>query len=843
MDGACGTTSQQVRLGPLARRPALTAATALIVGILLHRVLPDLPRAWLALAAAGAVAALALPRFGVTATTCLATALVLLGASAAQLDRFHFAPDDIAHYTADAARLAEVEIELDQPPRVLTAPPGAAAGRPLPPRQVTAGVVRRVRTVHGWRDAAGRALVQISPPRRDLAHGQRVRLLGILSRPPPAMNPGQFDWARYYRAQRVLASIDVADAGTVRVLAPGGGSTLQWLRDRARAALATGFTKNQSLDHALLRALLLGDPDPQLRDVQDDFQRTGTSHHLAISGMHVALLAAVVYFCCRLARLSPRRAAFTMMAFVLLYGLVALPAPPVVRSIVLCLCVGVGLVAGRAVDGVQLLAVTVFAMLLAHPLDLENAGFQLSFLTVLGLMLYATPLRRRLDRHDPDQQALLAAGIPPTRMQSARNWLKGALLASLATGLVAWAVSAPLIVQHFDQLNPWAVPAGMLMAIPVFLAMIGGLLKIVLTLALPWFAPAWALLAAQPVALMRWLVARLADVPGSDVPLPALPIVLVLLYYAAIALPLIPTARQRLKWVFRGGAATACATALMLPVLIGFAPRDGGGDGASLRVTLLSVGAGQCAVVQTPTGKTFLIDAGSSTTADLDRRCLEPFLRRMGVRRLDGIYVSHANLDHFSAVATAAERYAVRDVRLTPTFTAHAVKNLPAKQMLRRLDELKCAVTTVAAGDRVQLDDDCALDVLWPAAATDPARLDPNESSSVLRLSCRGRTILFTGDVQRAAQSALLADPANLRADVLIAPHHGSAEPQITARFLAAVGATTVLASNDRTPSGKQREFDKLLPPDALLRTHRTGAITVRVTKTGGLETRTFLPR
>src|SRR5687768_10275069 len=100
MDGARGTTTAEVRLGPVARRPALTAAAALIAGILLHRLLPDLPRAGLALAAAGAIAALALSRFGVTATACLAVSLVLLGASAAQLDRFHFAPDDVAHYTA-----------------------------------------------------------------------------------------------------------------------------------------------------------------------------------------------------------------------------------------------------------------------------------------------------------------------------------------------------------------------------------------------------------------------------------------------------------------------------------------------------------------------------------------------------------------------------------------------------------------------------------------------------------------------------------------------------------------------------------------------------------------------
>src|SRR4051794_4749774 len=108
------------------------------------------------------------------------------------------------------------------------------------------------------------------------------------------MNSGEFDWARYYRDQRILASIEVPEPSNVRVLAPGGFAPLQWLRQAARPALASGFSEKQAVDHALLRALLLGDSAPQLRDVQADFIRTGSSPHLSISGMHVAVLGGVV---------------------------------------------------------------------------------------------------------------------------------------------------------------------------------------------------------------------------------------------------------------------------------------------------------------------------------------------------------------------------------------------------------------------------------------------------------------------------------------------------------------------------------------------------------------------
>jgi competence protein ComEC len=834
---AADDTREDVPLSWLARRPAFTAAAALIAGITLHPAAPDWPRLWLALSATTAITALLLLRLAPRpSTAALITALAALGLAVAQLEKFRFPADHVLAWTTDTPRLAELELTLDQPPRILTGDP-TPGSRPLPPRQVTSGTVTRIKTWDGWRPATGEILLQLIPPNPDLAYGQRVSALGLLARPAPAMNPGQFDWARYYREQRILASLDVSHAENVHLLARGGFAPIEWLRQRARDALAKGFAEERSIDHALLRALLLGDSDPQLRDVQQDFQRTGTSHHLSISGMHVAVLGGVVFLLCRLARLSPRKAAGVMMAFVVLYGVVALPAPPVVRSIILCLCFAVGVCCRRAVDGVQLLAFTVCAMLLVHPLDLYNAGFQLSFLTVLGLMLYATRLAAFLDRTSEDERVLLSLGILPSRAASIRRWLRHHLTLAVAAGLVAWAVSAPLIVEHFDQLNPWAIPAGILLEFPVMAAMIGGLLKIVLTLLLPWLAPLWAWLAVWPVEAMRLGVAGLAKIPGSDLPLPALPVVLILAYYALLALPLIPTARRGVRWALRAGAGVACACALLLPLLLGFALRGGG----ELRVTLLYVGAGQCAVVETPDGRTILIDAGTSSPGDLARRTIEPFLRHRGASKVDAIFISHANLDHFNAVARLAEDRGVGEVLVTPQFHRDAAKNYPARAMLRRLAELKCPVKQVAAGQAIPLDGQCTLDVVWPDAG---AAVDANNSSQVLRLTCRGRTLLFTGDVQGPAESALLADPTKLAADVLVAPHHGSAE-ETTGRFLEAVRAATILASDDRTPSGKQRAFDALVATQdrTLLRTHEHGAITVIVGRDGAVRVETFRRR
>src|SRR5205814_5655743 len=213
---------------------------------------------------------------------------------------------------------------------VLTDPFGQ---HPMPPKQIMTARVTRVLTWNGWADACGNVLVQIAQPNPRLTIAQRVRVLAMLERPGPAMNPGQFDWAKYYREQRILASVNVPHADDITILSQGSIGPLSWLREQARRLLARGFAQNRALDHAVLRALLLGDNDPELRDVQEQFRRTGTSHHLSVSGMHVAVLSGFVYLICRMLRIRPRAAVIVTMLFAILYAIAALPAPPILRSV------------------------------------------------------------------------------------------------------------------------------------------------------------------------------------------------------------------------------------------------------------------------------------------------------------------------------------------------------------------------------------------------------------------------------------------------------------------------------------------------------------------------------
>lgn len=815
-----------------ARRPAAPVAVGLMLGIFIHAPIPHWPGASTLLLGALLVAAVLARGRAWIGSILLMACSVLAGVALAQASAFRYPRDHISGFALDQPRLAQLELKLDHPSRELTWPFGQY--RAMPPRQVTTAAVRQIKTWTGWERCRGEVLVQIMQPHPRLQQGQVIRIIGTLERPGPAMNPGQFDWAGYYREQRILASVQIAHADNITILRQERIGAIAWLRAEARRALAMGFDSQQQLDHALMRALLLGDNDPELRDVQEQFRRTGTSHHLAISGMHVAVLGGVVFLVCRMLRLRPRLTCWVAMMFVIVYGLVALPSPPVVRSVILSASFALGILSRRSTDGVQLLSLSAIAMLVYHPMDLFNAGFQLSFGTVLGLMLLTPHVMGWLPGRDIDAE--IAERLQRYgRFSVMLTKLKFAARATVAAAIVAWVVSLPLVALHFEQLNPWAIPASILLAPIVFLALIGGFAKVLLTIIWPSLAETWAQLAATPIAWMRYTVDALAKLPGADVPLPSPPVWMVLLYYALLLSMLI---RWRWKWMefsWRAGALAGCAALGLIPLREGFAVvRARAGE---LRLTLLAVGAGQCAVIEPPGEPATIVDAGSATLSDVPRKVLGPFLRNRGRRDVAAMFISHANYDHFSAALEVAQAYGVGQIWVSPHFRRQSVDNPPAEGLLRALDGMDCPPRQIEAGRTLDLGSGAALEVLWPAAECE---MDTNNTSLVMKLSFAGRTVLLPGDAQGPALRELLKRAEILAADVLVAPHHGALE-SVTGPLLDAVAPGQIICSNDRKLSVRQRDFDQATRDRVVYRTHTSGAITIRISRAGQIELEPFL--
>ena len=254
-------------------------------------------------------------------------------------------------------------------------------------------------------------------------------------------------------------------------------------------------------------------------------------------------------------------------------------------------------------------------------------------------------------------------------------------------------------------------------------------------------------------------------------------------------------------------------------------------SGDRLVVTVLAVGAGSATVIDLPDGRTMLYDAGSRSPYDVGRSTVVPFLRHRGVRRVDRVYLSHPNLDHFSGLPTILDHFETGPIVINEHFVPLSTPRSPSRHLLeeelgRRNQEIEIMDPSTAKWSSGGV----TFERLWPAGDTDPA-LSPNDSSTVLRLSYAGHSVLLTGDIEERAQRALL-DRGNLRSDVLILPHHGGVCAS-TAAFISTVGPHAVLRSSHQRTDETISELTAIVGPIPLYNTADVGAIEIVIDRNG----------
>ncbi|HEX5244551.1 MAG TPA: ComEC/Rec2 family competence protein [Tepidisphaeraceae bacterium] len=824
---AAGPNGQGHRL---AGRPALATAALFAAGIAFYPTLPDWPWVWLSLAAAFVVAA-ALARRAALSSLAIIAALLLAGVSCAQIDAFHFSRSHIGLFTTPDAKLAEIELEITGLPRATPAQGGHRSAR-----QVARAQVVRLKTWTGWQHADGEVMLSYLQASPALEAGQRVTVTGMLERPAPPDNPGEFDWQRYYRRQRVLAEVRVTRASDLQIVDHRSASLVARARERARTWIGKGFLPRWEVDRELLVALLVGDRGPAMQGVEDDCNATGASHLLASSGLRVGILAACIYLICQLIRLRPRLTLSMVTSFVILLGFVMNPTSQALRPIIACAALGAGLYMRRSVDSIHFLGIAALLLLIMQPMELYSPGFQLTFVVVLGLLVLARPAFNAIDQRlrNPDLDVLQQFGRL-TRSQSIMRWIKRRILELAVAGAVAWVVSLPLICYHFEQINPWAVPIDLILLPVTIVALACGFLKLILTAIIPGAAPLWAAMAEPPLWILRHGVSLATKLPGADIPMAPPPIWWIALFYLLlIALCIVWLMPHRpARRAFRLSFGGAWAMSLALPALVGFSSsRPASGQ---LKITVLAVGAGQCIAVEPPDGKIIFFDAGSNSLSDPLRSCIGPFLRNEGRGNSDDLFISHGDYDHIDAAEGLLNRYGLHDVYASPFLQRHSAESKTCEHLLASLGRTHHLPHLLKAGDRMELDG-LSIQVLWPPA---DCAMNSNNSGVVLRLTFAGRSVLLPADIQAPPEAALIEHPELLHSDILIAPHHGSSESTTTA-FVAAVDPKLIVSSDDRRLTNKQRTFETMIDHKKLLRTGAEGAVTLQIDRNGMISVRPF---
>ncbi len=607
-------------------------------------------------------------------------------------------------------------------------------------------------------------------PSTALAPGDRILLRTSLHRPAPPGNPGTFDYRRYLADRSILVTGFLRSPADLTVIhEPESSAALpanlffrvqRWRQKINRFIAGSGLAPDNI---GLYQALLTGDRSLLPRKVTEKFKNSGTFHLLAISGMHLALLALLsgmlinlllrrwdtllVNFSCR------KITAALVLAILCLYAIMAGLQPPVVRALIMAAVFIAALLLDRPTWPGNSLGLAALLTLAWQPTALFQASFQLSYLAVAGILAFAQGFPGLFSAPRPDAK-------PLTRM---RHWITGGLAVSTAAVIAI----APMTAFHFGQVTLLS-PVSTLLVAPFlcFWTLPLGLAGVLASGIFPAAAKLLLQTGALGLSAAQSLAASLSTLPLASWKTAPPPLILFPLYYAVLAIFLFGRRQKVLGWVALPVLISIIGLAIYYP---------GRPHHASLTsATFLDVGQGAATLLELAEGQSILVDGGSISNGasdfDLGEQIIAPFLRYRGLTRLDAIVVSHDHADHYNGLPYIIENFRPRTVWLNATDDLS-----PGLAQIKALAEGIGSSIRVPTQGEILLETPTSKLTCLSSFHLSTARSEPENSRSlVLELQSWEQKIILPGDIMAEEGEELRRVGLARNSTVLLAPHHGS---------------------------------------------------------------------
>ena len=701
-------------------------------------------------------------------------------------------------------------------------------------------------------------------PPPDLEPGDPLMAKALLSRVHSYTTPGSFNYKEFMANQAIWITGWVKSPIWVCKIHELPGATshhslkqLRFLPEKIRYRLALFLDNTLNKETAsLYKAILIGDKTDVPPGILEDFKAIGCMHILAISGMHMGLLAFVLYSSCSwllkrstrlMLHISVRKTAVIVSLVPLaVYAMVAGFNTPVVRALIMTCILSMAVVLNRNKSIVNSVAMAALIILIWHPTSLFTASFQLSFAAVLAIAtLYPRLSANFFSEKDGTGPAEKIDDTPAGKIIL---WLKVGIFISIT----ALAGTAPLLVHHFNRISLISPVTNILIEPLICLwSLIIGLLACI---SIPFSAPIAAHLfhiGGWGLDTATWIAARFAGLPFSCLWLTTPSAAEIILYYILLVgllyTFLYTPARPRLM------KALLC-TCLVLLVGIPIVTTVLRKTNSQTTVTVLDVAHGSATHIILPEGKNILIDGGGPASArfNVGERIIAPYLWKNRISRIDEVIISHPHADHYNGLYFIFKRFRPKTLWVNGQFG----RSPGYDRLLELARQLGITINVCQPGTVVCEGGDAALVCIanplqtGSSASTKKFGTDNganstqfNSASLVLKLvhknrkNRRGTSFLFTGDISREEEEELLATHKHaIAAEILLAPHHGSGTSGSWS-FLEAVSPDYLVISTGKS-TGSQRTATHLEKfchrfGAKLLTTAQNGTISFTVTGNG----------
>lgn len=601
----------------------------------------------------------------------------------------------------------------------------------------------------------------------DIQYQDNIWFQGQVQKLEEERNPGGFNQKRY----GLIHGFDFICFGEIKkYISTNSNSILHVLQTANQAFQDVYDAILPPAQGSILKAMILGNRQELETKTQDLYKKTGISHILSISGLHISILGFLLLQILQWIQVSRRSSAILTIFLLMLYGAFVGNSVSTMRAIIMMSSILGGYIFFRTPDIYTSIAFSALFLLFKNPFYLWDIGFQLSYGAVLGLVLLS-PLIEKLYM------------IP--------SFIRSSLSASVSATLA----TLPIVAYHFYYIPLYGVITNLILIpfvmIIVLFGMIGGLIGL-----LSIVFGQWAIGIVYYIFLFYELVTTLIiQLPYAYYLVGAPSWLQLFLYYGILILTIyyfnLPKHRRIL---YKKGYYISLIVLGVGTLAVILCPTP-------LEITFLDVGQGDSIVIHTPTNQHFLIDGGGYLFREehqdnTGKKVIQPYLEYKGVHKLDGAFLSHPHGDHILGLIEIIGEIPIDEIFVSGT----SLQNHP---LYRELDQKaitnQIPIYSLAEGELLQIGD-LSLRCLFIGDGSSLNVEDNwNTISMVLYLEYGEVSFLFTGDIESEEETYLVSNYQNLlsQSSFLKVPHHGS-NTSSTSLFLDTVNPIGAIISSGR---------------------------------------------
>ena len=622
-----------------------------------------------------------------------------------------------------------------------------------------------------------------------IKYGAACSIIGEVSLPERARNPHQFDYQRYLLKKGIKYQLIVDE---VSDMICHEQKILQHIFSLRNTLLRLSTEKLQKETAAWMQALVLGNDAFIDEETIKLFRRWSLSHILAISGLHIGIIVAIIYaILVRFSITTKETAQTILMMFLPIYALLAGAQPSVWRASLTVVLSILLFKTKLKMNFTDMISIVFLSLIIIDPYIVYHIGFQFSFLVSFGLIL-------------------------------SQNWMRQTtsnVLRIFQISFVSQMVILPLQIHYFFTFQPLSILLNVLVVpyFSIFVIPTMFILLFVIYLPLPIIQIVEKIFTITH-EIMLTLINLVDDYFYFPMNIGTFPIYFAVVYYVLFIIFMSYLERQQTEKAFLYGIAT-CMLLFVLIIRPYLSPIG--------KVTMLDIGQGDAYIIELPYRKgVFIIDAGAqfsftdfTPTDTVYEQIIRPYLLGEGIHKIDAIFLSHADLDHNGSVHYIIDEFPVNEMIISDYYPIQ-------KEELKTWQQSNISVTRTSFNEKIERKGQ-----RFYTLSPQRDKGSENENSLVLYTKIGDKTWLFTGDIDKQTEKEMIRNYPNLQVDILKVGHHGSntsTDPQ----FLQRIEPTYALISvgvNNRFGHPTSEVIQTLVDENiTIFRTDKHGAVQYR---------------